>query len=730
MSFLNPWMLFGLGALALPILIHLWQRRRVVQIPFGTLRFLKAVASRTRRSSRIENLLLLLLRCLVFALVALAVARPVMLARSARLFGGEVPRTVVIVIDNSASMAVHIGGQTRLETAKACALALLDDLKQGDRAAVLGAGDRVEFLVAEPTIDRAVARKAIAGVGQTETRSDFAAALREAGKIALRAERGERQIFLFSDSQKTAWRPVFANPAAVFDTAWKQAQPQLVVVRPDDARPANAAVKSLRLQTPCLTPGSPLRGAATVENFGSSPLHDLLTFSINGQRVAQRPADVPPGASVEISFEGEAPAVPGRWAQGSAALSGDALALDDTFPLAVPVVQTPRVAVVEGAAIGPESLRPGYFLRKALAAGAEPPIQVRTLTAAQLDETGLETLTAVFLANPGKLSDRSAARLERFLAGGGTVAVFPGDQTPLGEAAPYLPGTPSALRSLPAGRQPVRILEPSHPLFAGAWDSGVPFPALPQQRIFDWKPAADARPLLALGTAEGVAGGLPLVLYAERGPGRLIAVNASADRSWGDLPLSPAFVPLVQQIARFSAIPGAAPYQLAVGDPIPLSPALPRGVPVRITEPGGAARTRTFRASDDARTLLVERAGRSGFYRAEADNGSSLLYAVHASRDESAFQATDADALEKETGAVQIAGREALAQWLAKNQGLVPLWPLLLMLAGAVFVLEAVLSNVLARRRAQGEGKTIATGRLNRRRMGVPFYERNPEAAP
>ena len=119
MSFLNPWMLFGLGALALPILIHLWQRRRVVQIPFGTLRFLKAVAARTRRSSRIENLLLLLLRCLIFALVALAVARPVMLARSARLFGGEVPRTVVLVIDNSASMAVHVGGQTRLETAKA-----------------------------------------------------------------------------------------------------------------------------------------------------------------------------------------------------------------------------------------------------------------------------------------------------------------------------------------------------------------------------------------------------------------------------------------------------------------------------------------------------------------------------------------------------------------------------------------------------------------------------------
>ncbi|MDD5351334.1 MAG: BatA and WFA domain-containing protein, partial [Chthoniobacteraceae bacterium] len=295
MSFLNPWMLFGLGALALPILIHLWQRRRVVQIPFGTLRFLKAVAARTRRSSRLENLLLLFLRCLVFALIALAVARPVMLARSARVFGGEVPRTVVIVIDNSASMGVQVGGQTRLEAAKACALTLLDDLKQGDRAAVLAAGDRVEFLVAEPTIDRAVARRAVEAVRLTETRSDFAAALREAGKIALRAERGERQIFLFSDSQATGWRGVLANPASVFDTAWKQAEPRLAVVRPDGANPANACVKAGRLQTPCLTPGAPLRGSATVENHGTAPLHDLLTLTIDGRRATQRPADVPAG---------------------------------------------------------------------------------------------------------------------------------------------------------------------------------------------------------------------------------------------------------------------------------------------------------------------------------------------------------------------------------------------------------------------------------------------------
>ena len=217
MTFLAPWLLYGLGALSLPILIHLWHRRRVVEVPFSTLRFLKAIAARTSRSSKIENLLLLLLRCLLFLLVILAAARPVMLARTAQIFGGEVPRTVVLVIDNSMSMGYLAGGQTRLDTAKTCALAVFNDLKQGDRVAVIAAGDRADLLVAEPTIDRAVARKALESIRLTPTRSDWAVALREAGKIAARAERGIRQVFVFTDNQETGWRSTIANPAAVFD---------------------------------------------------------------------------------------------------------------------------------------------------------------------------------------------------------------------------------------------------------------------------------------------------------------------------------------------------------------------------------------------------------------------------------------------------------------------------------------------------------------------------------
>lgn len=724
MTFLAPWILYGFGALSLPILIHLWQRRRVVQVPFSTLRLLKAVAARTSRSSRIENLLLLLLRCLLFALVIAAAARPVMLARTAQFFGGDIPRTVVVVIDHSMSMGYRTGGQTRLDTAKACALSLFDDLKQGDRVAVIAAGDRADLIVTEPTIDRAVARKAVADVKLTQTRGDFAVALREAGKIAARAERGVRQVFFFTDSQESGWRSTMANPAAVFDTQWKQADTQFIVVRPDDLAGLNACVKNARIQSPYLAPGSTVRGVATVENFSTVPLHDMLKISIGSERVALRPAEVPPGAAVEIPFEFQAPYVAGRWAQGTVELAGDNLPLDDTAYFTLPVYQSPRVLVVEGTALGPERLRPGFFLRKALAAGAENPITQRSISAQQLDDTGIESETAVFLTDPGRLRDRSVVRLERFLEGGGTVVLFPGDQTKLSDydSASFLPARPTGSHRLADGRQPVGITVPSHPLFTEAWDTGTPFPALPQQRLLKWKLNANAQTLLTLGSATGVAGGLPLLIYGERGAGRVLIVNASADRTWGDFPFSPAFVPLVQQIARFSAAQGGRPLRLTVGDPIPIPPTLPRDKPITLKPPDGPARSVSARNGAGGQPMLLERAEVAGIYEASAGDEKVTL-AVNADRSESNLRPLDPVALDKLTPNAQLTGRDALSQWLARSKGLLPLWPLLLMAALAVFAFEAVLSNLMARRRSQGDEQQILTGRLNRRRMGVPFYD-------
>src|SRR2546430_15648662 len=76
MSFLNPFLLFGSLALAIPILIQLVGREKSEFIPFSSLMFLLTVPKRSIRQQKIKNLLLMALRLLILALLVGAFARP------------------------------------------------------------------------------------------------------------------------------------------------------------------------------------------------------------------------------------------------------------------------------------------------------------------------------------------------------------------------------------------------------------------------------------------------------------------------------------------------------------------------------------------------------------------------------------------------------------------------------------------------------------------------------
>jgi hypothetical protein len=711
-------MLYSLAALAAPVLIHLWQRRRVVQVNFSTLRFLKLAAAKTSRSARLENLLLLVLRCLVLALLALAAARPVIPTKTARLFGGDVARTVVLAVDNSMSMNLLADGQTRLEAAKKLALAVIDTLKPGDSVAVMMVGDRATPLIAEPTVDHRVARQMIEGIRPGEARSDFPSAFREARKIVARESRGLREFYLFTDNQESAWR---FDPAKVFDEGWKKSELRTVIVRPDDLDAPNAAVREVKIKSPFVTAGAAVSGVAVVENFSPRPLQDLLEIKLGEERVAQKPVDIAPGSSIEVPFEFQAPAVTGRWAQGVASIEGDNLPDDDRYYFTVPVYQPPRVLIVEGQQSGADRLHSGYFLRKALTAGEAENAQPRIISTAQLDDTAVENFSAVFLADIPGLSDRALVRLDRYLQGGGTVVLFPGDLANLSNFSriDFLPAKPKGLRELPAGRLATRVNEAAHPLFAGAWDAATPFPALPQNKLIDWVPGPGAKTLITFSDNS------QFLISGARGPGRVLIVNASADRAWGDFPLSPAFLPLVQQIARWSSEQTGGNALFTVGDALPAPAGLPRDQALTVNYPDNSRHP--LPAGD--RAQLVDRAEQSGYYEvSSAVDGIVRIFAVNTDRHESNLRAIDPVALSKIAPSETITGIENLKLWLAQSRGTVPLWPLLLLLALAAFTAEAILANLMARSRSQGDTEHIKTGRLNKRRMGVTFRPAKTEA--
>jgi hypothetical protein len=106
-------------------------------------------------------------------------------------------------------------------------------------------------------------------------------------------------------------------------------------------------------------------------------------------------------------------------------------------------------------------------------------------------------------------------------------------------------------------------------------------------------------------------------------------------------------------------------------------------------------------------------------------------FAVNVDPRESNLAPMTEEALSRIIAHDDLTGLDALRLWLARSRGLIPLWPMLLALALLVFVGEAVYSNYLAGKRARGDEAQIKTGRLNRRRAGLPFREApNVEPSP
>src|SRR5688572_21177613 len=210
MSFLAPLFLIGAIAIAAPIIFHLIRRTSREKIPFSSLMFLVPTPPRVTKKSRLENILLLVLRCLVLCLLALAFARPFLRnPLNASQTKGAAMRMVVL-IDTSASMR----RDSLWDEARAKALEIIREAGAADELAIY-AFDRnaratltfQEWKKGSLNERKALAEQRIAGLKPTWNNTHIGNALLAAVE-AIESERentsAARRVILISDTQEGA----------------------------------------------------------------------------------------------------------------------------------------------------------------------------------------------------------------------------------------------------------------------------------------------------------------------------------------------------------------------------------------------------------------------------------------------------------------------------------------------------------------------------------------------
>lgn len=119
MTFLQPWLLFALPLVTLPVIIHLINQQRFQSVEWAAMRFLLSARSLSRGYTRLRQFLILALRVLAVAAAILAVSRPLSRGWLAAA-GGDRSAAAIVLLDRSPSMSQvsPAGRESKLTTAK------------------------------------------------------------------------------------------------------------------------------------------------------------------------------------------------------------------------------------------------------------------------------------------------------------------------------------------------------------------------------------------------------------------------------------------------------------------------------------------------------------------------------------------------------------------------------------------------------------------------------------
>lgn len=705
MGFVNSvplWLGLAAVGLALPILVHLI--RRIRRIQWGAMAVLERAMRKRKRRIRMEDLLVLVLRCLALVLAALALMRPTLLSRAGAWLFGSQGTGMVIAIDASYSMG-HGTVTTRFEQAKKIALGLASTLEPGDPLAVVLLGNTPRTILQKTGYEEKHLERILTKAATLPEPLNLDAAIEELHRATASLESPVRECHIITDAQENTWRSIGGKASRLLQemsTDTEKQRRRCYVLRVPVEHANNVALTRLDYAGGTLRKDGTASFAAQIVNTGPHPAARVTVgLDVNDHNVDTRVVgSIPPGQtrvarfSVPFSRSGAHRLV--------ATLTGeDSLAADDTRFALAHVPDDVRVLCVEsGQFSGEHDESETYFLRKALVlkgVRAAIGLHVDTITPAELETRHVREADVVILANVADLgSDIGPALSEKVRSGGGLM-IFAGRNIDparmndlLGAEHALLPAELLETRET-ADALALEIADPAHPVGAALAD--LPVDLVAASRFNGYlavRPLDDARVILNLSD------GAPLLMERPIGLGSVILFTSTADRTWNDLPVSPVYPIWLHTVV--SRVTGAGVKAFEVGQALRLSTDARRAGPTAtISLPSGETRLGNVQKEKDRALVDGGIAGEPGFYEMSLlEQGSPLLLAANVDPVESHVAVLDDDSLASAvegTGVDVLAAGTDPAATIRQQRVGYEIWRVLLALGLVAMVAQSVLSD-------------------------------------
>ena len=440
LGFLNPALLAGGGLVVAPLIIHFLLRRRYRRLPWAATRFLLEAERENRRRMRIEQWLLIALRCLIMLLLTLLVARPFVqpgLVASVLGAGGKNQR--ILVLDDSASTMYRGGPRTDFDALREAELRLCQWLRQGaadDPIAIYLTSRPAEPLAASDELSAAFL-------------DDLTNVLNQAAPVNLPAEpgrvlraiaenlknkpgRARADVYVLSDFQRAEWLKDASGTSPFEPLADFPADTLRVVLigLGETARP-NAALLDAALERPQTLVGLPAVLRARLANYSGATWRNLQMQAEIGAVALPPIAVEAPAAGAEETVSTELTFANAGFVEVRVGANPhDGFPLDDVRRLSLPVKSELEVLLVNGAPSIDPARDEIYYLRNALAPAGpfRSGLIVQSADPEELETRRLDPFDCIVLCNVAAPGPAAVAALEKYVRGGGGLIFFLGDE--------------------------------------------------------------------------------------------------------------------------------------------------------------------------------------------------------------------------------------------------------------------------------------------------------------
>ncbi len=565
-TFESPERLWWSFLLLIPIVLHLWRRRRFRQQPWAAMHFILQAVQQEVQKAKLRNLMLMMLRVLILAMFFFAVSAPSTGIHNSGFRSLSSGTHHVLIIDASYSMGTVDGasGKSAFDKAKQRATAYVRSLPTGDVVSILTIGEFRQKVIASPGDDMQQVITAIQDIPVQASGGDLAPVLEMGVEVAESSVRSHQNLFytrfvVFTDMQRNVWDKVLGaegDPEEVITQAKKLGDLSIVDCHVDPL--TNLAIRDLTVRYPQGAFAADVKAVAEIDCYYKQAGGKVgISWFVDDEFVIRDELEIEAGESATIEIPVSNLSTGSH--QIEARLDDDSLLMDNSRWVAFDSPARFRVLNVNG------SQNASKAVSLALRPTDSPdwPVFIHTIDEIEFEQQQLEDFDVLALCELNSFSDFNVRRVQGFLNQGGVVLITPGSELNIdsfntlygndldgqdygirwGDIRPVLREMMAAPKVLVTNHEIGNLFQ-RHP------DNGIS--ALPVYHLVELEVAADRKSDIVLELSDGS----PLMICTAAGKGHLLTFSTTfgigqQESRWSDFGAWPSFLPLLHESMKY-----------------------------------------------------------------------------------------------------------------------------------------------------------------------------------